>query len=92
MQVLCFYATNLGVDMGESRALEGNVSNFAVSYAPPQENKYSLFAGKTTCMFMISVDAFKCIQPSAHSVYSRRFILALGDSLMAKQFKGEKIA
>ena len=86
------YATNLGVDMGEPRALEGWMDNYAVSYASLQKNIHSLFAENAACILKNSADTFKCIQLYALNMNKCKFTLNLVGSLVANNLRGEKNA
>jgi len=90
--VLYFYATNLGVDMGEPRAIEGDMGNLAVSYTPPQKNIHSLFAENAACILKTRADTFKCVQLPAHSVNNCKYTLNLVGPLVAKNLGGEENA
>jgi len=86
------YATNLGVDMGEPRALEGCMDNNVVSYASLQKNIHSLFAENAACTLKNPADTFKCIQLKALSINKCKYALNLVGSTVAKNLRGDKNA
>jgi hypothetical protein len=90
--VLYFYATNLGVDMGEPRALEGCMGNYLVSYTSLQKNVRLLFAENAACILRTPLDTFKCIQFNAFSINKCKYELNIVMFLVAENLKGEKNA
>ena len=92
MQVFYFYANNLGVDMGERRALEGCMDNCIVTFTSLRRNIHSLFAKKAAHIFRIPVETFKSIQLYALSIDKCQHALGLVGSMMVKNLKGEKNA
>lgn len=83
------YATNLGVVMGEPRALEGRMDNFS-SYVSHKKDIHSVFSENAACILKNPADNFKCIQIYALSINKCKYTLDLAGALAVNNFRGEK--